>query len=222
MKNIQASLALFLAFGCVGLWAQSSPRGVVTVNGKRSVLLLKTSPKKFTPADRTHTGLVTIYSNLGTGTSVYDAISGTGILGRNVPNQPFPEWVANGFVPTADHTVTEVQVGVTYVEGPNSVIVSLNQDDNGIPGKPLHTWMFSNLPDFGTCCTLQTGMLKSGIPVTQGTMYWVVVRTTGSNQGTWQVWNNDIGGQQGSFSNNLGFGWNSSIQQLGGLGVFGQ
>jgi hypothetical protein len=65
-------------------------------------------------------------------------------------------------------------------------------------------------------------MLKTGVTVTKGTMYWVVVRTTGSNQGTWQVWNDNFSGQQGSFSNNLGSGWNSSFQVLGGFGVFGQ
>jgi DIM protein len=219
VKHITISLALVLL---CGLAVAQSKDGVVPINGGRNFVYVK-------PVDRTHaaqkppTNLVTIYSNLGTGTDVYNGAVGTGVLGKNVPNQPFPEWVANGFTPTANHTVTEIQVGVTWVEGPNSVILSLNADNGGKPGQVLYITQFTNLPTFGTCCTLQTATLSTGVPVTKGTQYWVVLRTLATNQGTWNVWNNNFADLQGPFSNSTGHGWNGqSTQELGAFAVFGQ
>jgi hypothetical protein len=202
---------------------QATRDSVITINGGRTTVYMKSPASQVTPARQPSAGLVTIYSNLGTGSNVYNAIAGTGVLGRQVPGQPRPEWVANGFTPTADHTVTEIQVGVTYVSGDNEMVLSLNEDNAGIPGKVLHTWQFGNLPTFGTCCTLQTARLKTGIPVKKGMLYWVVVRTSRQGVDTWDVWNNNIGDFQGSFSNNTGQGWNhKSTQELGAFGVFGQ
>ncbi|HKS74151.1 MAG TPA: choice-of-anchor R domain-containing protein [Terriglobales bacterium] len=219
MKHITIFLSLVLLST---LAAAQSKDGVVPINGGRNFVYVK-------PVDRTHPaqkptpGLVTIYSNLGTGSNVYNGGAGTGVLGHNVPNQPFPEWVANGFTPTANHTVTQIQVGVTWVEGPNSVILSLNADNNGQPGKVLFITQFTNLPTFGTCCTLQTANLTTGVPVTQGTLYWVVLRTLSTNQGTWNVWNNNFADLQGAFSNSTGHGWNKqSVQELGAFAVLGQ
>ncbi|MBZ5598534.1 MAG: hypothetical protein LAN83_09435 [Acidobacteriia bacterium] len=202
---------------------QASKDGVITINGGRTTVYMKPPSPVVAPAQPPSADLVTIYSNLGTGSNVYNAIAGSGVLGRQVPGQPRPEWLANGFTPTADHTVTEIQVGVTYVSGDNEMVLSLNEDNGGVPGKVLHTWHFANLSAFGTCCTLQTARLKTGIPVKKDTLYWVLVRTSRQGVDTWDVWNNNISDFQGSFSNNTGQGWNQkSIQELGAFGVFGQ
>lgn len=103
---------------------------IIPINGGRNFVYVK-PPRTSFPAVKPPANLVTIYSNLGTGNNVYNAIAGTGVLGKNVPNEPFPEWLANGFTPTANYTVTEIQVGVTWVEGANSVILSLNADNGG-------------------------------------------------------------------------------------------
>lgn len=220
MKRLTLGLAIVLLSSLVV--AAQTKDGVVPINGGRNFVYVKPPNTSF-PAAKPPANMVTIYSNLGTGTNVYNAISGTGVLGRNVPNQPFPEWVANGFTPTANHTVTEIQVGVTWVEGPNLVILSLNEDNGGKPGKTLYITQFSNLPTFGACCTLQTATLTTGVPVTQGTQYWVVLRTSPTNQGTWGVWNNNFKDLQGPFSNSLGNGWfQQSTQELGAFAVFGQ
>lgn len=220
MKHLTLCLAIVLLSSLVA--AAQTKDGVIPINGGRNFVYVKPPNTSF-PAAQPPANMVTIYSNLGTGTNVYNAISGTGVLGRNVPNQPFPEWVANGFTPTANHTVTEIQVGVTWVQGPNTVILSLNEDNGGQPGKTLFITQLSNLPTFGTCCTLQTATLTTGAPVTQGTEYWVVLRTSPTNQGTWGVWNNNFKDLQGAFANSTGHGWNKqSVQELGAFAVFGQ
>jgi len=203
--------------------AQATHDGVTTINGGRTTIYLKGAPQKITTATPTPAGLVKIFSNLGTGSNVYNSFAGTGVLGQNVPGQPFPEWLGFAFTPAADHLVQVIQVGATYVSGTNELYLSLNADNAGLPGKALHTWHFVNLPTFGTCCALQSGLFKSGIPVKKGTQYWVVLRTAGGPSDTWDVWNNDFNGQQGRFSNNLGSGWlDGGIQQQGAFGVFGQ
>src|SRR5580692_2416012 len=203
-----------------GVWGQAS-RGVVTINGGRNTILMRTPSEPFVPATTPSSKLVKIYSNLGKGSNVYNSIAGVGILGPDA-GQPWPQAVGCGFRPKADHTVTEIQVGATYVQGTNTLVVSLNEDNKGIPGKALHTWHFSNLPTFGSCCTLQTAKYSKGIPVKKGKLYWVVLSPQKKFQDTYDVWNNNFAGTQGTFSNNIGSGWNSSYQVLGAFGVFGK
>jgi len=202
-------------------WGQAANDGVITINGGRNTMLMRTPSGPFVPAVRPSSNLVEIYSNLGKGTKVYNAISGYGILGPDA-GQPWPQSVGCGFRPKADHTVTEIQVGATWVQGTNSLVVSLNENNKGIPGKALHTWHFSNLPIFGHCCTLQTAKYAKGIPVKKGKLYWVVLSPQQQFKNTYGVWNNNFAGTQGTFSNNIGSGWDSSYQVLGAFGVFGK
>ncbi len=176
----------------------------------------------FTPASAPPSNLVKIYSTLGKGQHVYSTHSGIGVLGTDT-GEILPEMVANGFRPKADHIVTEVQVGATHLQGTNVLVVSLNQDNNGVPGKALHTWHFSDLPVVWSCCTLQTGKYAKGIPVKKGKLYWVVLRPEKKFQDTWDIWADNFAQKQGKyFSNNTGSGWNTSYQMLGALGVFGK
>jgi hypothetical protein len=212
-----------LVFSTLAASAQTSQGGVIAINGGRDTVLMKTPAQTFTPAMTPPSRLVKIYSNLGTGNNVYDGVAGNGILGKDVTGQLYREWVGCGFRPKANQTVTELQVGATWVSGDNSLILSLNETSKDRPGKALHTWRFENLPDFGTCCTVQTGKLSPGIPVKKGKVYWVVLRNLPQHQDTWDVWNYDSSGEQGLWSNNIGSGWTkASYQQLNAFGVFGK
>jgi hypothetical protein len=210
-----------LVFTNLAAWAQASNDRVISLNGGRNAILRSAPAQPFVPAAPTSSTLVKIYSTLGTGDNVYSKFSGVGILGTNT-GQMLPEKVANGFRPKADHIVTQIRVGATNLQGTNVLVVSLNQDNHGIPGKALHTWHFSGLPAFGSCCTLQTGRYATGIPVKQGKLYWVVLRPNSQFQDTWDIWDNNFAGTQGTWANNTGTGWNASYQVLGGFGVFGK
>ena len=211
-----------LLFVNVAVWGQASNDGVVKLNGGKNAILMTAPSQPFTPAVRASSKLVTIYSTLGKGNHVYSQLSGFGILGTNT-GQMLPEMVANGFRPTTDHIVTEVQVGATHLQGTNVLVVSLNEDNYGVPGRPLHTWHFSNLPVVWSCCTLQTGKYAKGIPVKRGKLYWVVLRPEKQFQDTWDVWADNYAEKQGKyFSNNTGTGWNTSYQTLSAVGVFGK
>ena len=219
---------LFGSFLCLGMMvlgqvaaSAQTQNEVITINGGRTAIYMKAPSRTVTPALASK--LVKIYSNLGTGSNVYNAGAGNGILGDDVEGQLYPEWVANGFRPKADHTVTEIRVGATYVSGGNALVVSLNANNKDRPGKALHTWHFTNLPNFGTCCTLQVGKLTTGIPVKKGKLYWVALRPKKQFHDTFDVWNLDFSGEQGLWSNNIGSGWEpASRQQLNAFGVFGK
>ena len=202
--------------------AQGNNVGVVKLNGGRNAILVTAPTQPLTPAQLPPSSLVTIYSTLGTGDHVYSTLSAIGILGTET-GQPWPEMVGNGFRPKSDHLVTEVQVGATHFQGTNVLVVSLNRDNHGVPGKALHTWRFSNLPEIWTCCTLQTGKYAKGIPVEKGKLYWVVLRPEEKFQDTWDFFADNFAEKQGKyFSNNIGSGWNTSYQVLGAVGVFGK
>jgi hypothetical protein len=202
--------------------AQAQQDGVITINGGKDTVLLKPWSTTTTPAEPVSPELVTIYSNLGTGKNVYNAGAGNGIVGPDA-GQLYPEWIGNAFRAKANHLVTEIQVGATYVNGGNAVVLSLNQDANNRPGKALGTWHFANLPQFGSCCTLLTAKSKLGIKVKKGNLYWVVMKTTPQNRDTYAVWNNDWNGLEGVWTNDIGSGWEpASHQQLNAFGVFGK
>lgn len=199
--------------------AQTAKDRTAIINGGRNTIFVGPPVHVTSPANTLPAGVITIYSNLGKGSNVYNAISGAGILGPNA-GQMLPQSVGTAFIPTQDHIVQAVQVGATYVQGTNGVIVSLNEDSNGVPGKALASKTFTNLPAFGTCCTLQTGKGKGGIPVKAKTQYWVVVQPIAND--TYCVWNDNYQGIQGRWANNTGQGWQSSYQVLESMAVYGK
>src|SRR5277367_728502 len=217
VRKAVSGLFIWLVFASLAAWAQTSNDGVIELNGGRNAILRRAPAQEITPAESAPAQLTKIYSTLGKGSHVYSVLSGTGILGTDA-GQPWPQKVANGFKPKADYLVTEVQVGATYLQGTNVLVVSLNQDNNGVPGKALRTWHFSNLPVAWSCCKLQTGKYAKGIPVKKGKLYWVVLRPEKEFQDTFDIFANNYAGKQGKyFSNNIGSGWDTSYQVLGAV-----
>ena len=96
------------------------------------------------------------------------------------------------FTPSANHTVTEIDVGAGYSgQGTNGIVVSLNLDRNGKPGKALKKWAAANLPTFGTCCGMVTVTDSSGIQINGAQQYWVVLSTNKTETDTVDGWNVD-------------------------------
>jgi hypothetical protein len=132
-------------------------------------------------------GLVTIFSNLAAKypNGEYWCCSGYNIMGP----QQGEQWIAAAFTPNANHTVTKIDVAAGWSEGPNGLVVSLNADNKGVPGKTLKTWMVSGLPLFGTCCGLIELSSRKGIPIAAGRQYWVMLSTNDSETDTVDGWN---------------------------------
>jgi hypothetical protein len=162
-----------------------------TVWGKHARMTVVTEPApSFTTTNINDSGLVTIFSNLAAKypKGEYWCCSGYNVMGPAQGEQ----WMAAAFTPGADHTVTRIEVAVGYSQGrTNGVVLSLNRDSNGVPGKALKTWNVSGLPRFGTCCALVVRSDRSGIPVNAGTQYWIVLSTNSNESDTVDAWNVD-------------------------------
>jgi hypothetical protein len=163
----------------------------ITVWGKHARMTVVTGPvHSFRTANIKDSGLVTIFSNLAAKypKGKYWCCTGYNIMG---PGQSLgAQWMAAVFTPGADHTVTRIEVAVGYSQqGTNGVVLSLNRDNNGVPGTALKTWNASGLPRFGDCCTLVVKSDTSGIPVSAGKQYWVVLSTNNNEKDTVDGWN---------------------------------
>jgi hypothetical protein len=135
-------------------------------------------------------GLITIFSSLASKypKGVYWCCTGYNVMGS--ASGVGEQWMGGAFTPGADHTVTRIEVAVGYSgQGVNGVVISLNEDNGGIPGKALKKWNASGLPVFGTCCTVVVKTDKSGVPLSGGKQYWVVLTTNSNETETVDGWN---------------------------------
>jgi len=97
------------------------------------------------------------------------------------------QWLATAFTPKANHVATRIEVPALYYSGTNGVVLSLYDDAGGVPGKPLHSWQLSNLPNVA-CCTVVGGSDKRGIPLTGGKQYWIVIGTSAKDATAVALW----------------------------------
>lgn len=164
-----------------------------TVTGKHAIMTVVTeAPRSFTRTSTHQAGLVTIFSNLASQypNGEYWCCTGYNIMGAN--SGVGEQWMGAAFTPTANHTVTKITVAVGYSQGrTNGAVLALYNDSNGVPGSALKSWNLSKLPTFGACCTLVAKTMGSGIALTGGQQYWVVVKTNSHETDTVDGWNVD-------------------------------
>jgi hypothetical protein len=183
-------LTLLILTVASAAFAAGTDRVVVSKQGA-IVRRIPAQPAQSVPrTDTPDPSLVMIYNTLA---SKYPKSPYWGWTAASV-NGPFdglgdPElWTAMPFTPTANHTVTEVAVGVTLDSGTNGLVLSLNNDASGAPGTAVETWQLTNLPT-ALCCTVQVATDNAGIPVTAGTQYWIVLSTNSTEIDTSAGWN---------------------------------
>lgn len=157
--------------------------------GDRGVIVKRPS-KVITPAAPRDPSLTTIAGTLSDYPyGVFFCCYGFYITGLTNLLNVVPEyWQAVPFTPAANMTVKEMEASVVWAEGTNAVVMSLNSDSGGLPGKPLHTWNVKNLATIGTCCQLATVKSLTGIAVTKGTQYWLVVKTNANDANIFAAW----------------------------------
>jgi len=136
-------------------------------------------------------GLVTIFSNLATKypNAVYIPLFGQQINGTTFQANYPVNWAAGSFTPTANHTVTRIEIPLELGSGTNSVVLTLNRDNAGLPGAVIKTWNVTDLPATGSCCGLKVVNDAAGIPVTQGQRYWIVVKSNSKDSNAYILWN---------------------------------
>jgi hypothetical protein len=208
-----------------GLNGPLGPIGIV--HGSDGQMTFTTSPANGT-ATGSHIeylkpGENVIFSNLGKKypDAIFSCCGGPGLNGPNWGGGQ--QWVAGAFTPSSNVTVTRIALGLGYVSGTNSAIVTLNSDDNGLPGTQLASFKIRNIPPSGSCCTLTEVRDRAGTPLTAGEQYWVVATTT-ADSNLFAIWNQNTTEQIHFLTNahNNGQGWKLGYFYPGmAFGVFG-
>lgn len=209
-------LAILLIVSMTALAA--SKNGISTSKNGRETVAAKPAPNAAPLQKDPLSGLSIIYSNA----SIYPlgkywCCTGYTITGSgSIVGTQFADGMP--FTPSANATVTHIGVAVGWVTGTNEVTVTLNADNGGIPGTVLGTFNLSSLPNFGSCCSVEVENV-SGVPVTSGTQYWVVVQSVTPTNDTWAAWNdNDTNETAQPFAFQQSGVW---IQTSGILAAFG-
>lgn len=155
-----------------------------------TVVIVSSATGAYSPAPPPPGRLVTIFSNMGGKypKAVYACCNGYGIAGPSDLYGNHLIWDAMAFTPSADHTVTRVELGLGYGVGTNEAVVGLYTDNGGVPGTALKTWRLKDMPAAGSCCAITMAGDKAGIPVTEGQQYWIVVRTDFTNKDAYYFW----------------------------------
>ena len=128
---------------------------------------------------------------------------------------------ASEFTAGVTGSVSQIDVGVTYVTGTNEFYVALFTDSNGLPGTQLARWdQLTSNTNFGTCNGLVTITGITGVSLTAGQSYFLVIGPEDFLSDTWEVWNYNSTGRIGLqlYSNDDGQSWNSSGQTA--IGAF--
>jgi hypothetical protein len=162
---------------------------VLSKDGRMTIATKPTRSTARTPSS--DAGLVTIFNNIGTAypKGSYWCCEGFTITGPTAISG-FPEfWSAAAFTPSANQTITKIKVAVGFVEGTNGIVLALYNDASGVPGTRIQTFNLSGLPNFGSCCVVEVRTDATGIPVTGGTQYWIVLKTNSKTSNTWAAFN---------------------------------
>jgi len=184
-----SSLLLCVAFLTVapGTLAAQDGEGIIRINGGSMTIALHAHPQKIEQSAEDSSSLVTIYSDLGTGTNVYLPNIGWSVTGPEVAGGKVDS--ATPFTPKRNFNLVLIKVAVLTASGTNGVTLSLNHDSSGAPGTAIKTWNLVNLPPFPGCCKLDLARLRKTVRVKKGVQYWLVASTDKTTQDASDSWN---------------------------------
>jgi hypothetical protein len=166
----------------------------------------------------------TFFTDLGPVGNVYNCCDGWTVSGSGTVGEAFT--AANLFTSLISGSVSQIDLGVGYVTGVNSFYASIWTDNGGLPGTELAQWNnLSSNTTFGQCCGLVTISNITGLSLTAGEQYFVVLGPTSQGSTTWEAWNQNNQGVNGLdlYSTNGGQSWNSNGtgNPLGAFDVLG-
>jgi hypothetical protein len=170
-----------------GTLAAQDGEGIVRINGGSITIALSRNPQKIEESAEDPASLVTIYSDLGTGTNLYLPNIGWSVTGPEVAGGKVDS--ATPFTPKRNFNLVLIKVAVLTASGTNGVTLSLNHDSSGAPGTAIKTWNLVNLPPFPGCCKLDLARLKKTVRVKKGVQYWLVASTDKATQDASDSWN---------------------------------
>ncbi|HEY3637754.1 MAG TPA: choice-of-anchor R domain-containing protein [Rhizomicrobium sp.] len=143
----------------------------------------------YVPPPTHDAGATVIFSNIATKypLGLYFCCSGATVSGPN-SELGFQSWPAMQFTPSADISVTEIDVAVQWLAGADEVDLDLYSDADGVPGTLLKSFKATDLVGNAGCCGFAVGKDKQGIAITGGTPYWIAVTSDAQGTDTFANW----------------------------------
>ena len=140
----------------------------------------------------------TLFSDLGTGSSVYDPspgsiVKGSGAGGNNI-TQARPFTVSG----TGDFLVSQIDLAVLKNGGASTFAASIWTSASNLPGTELGSWDLSTSFDPNTCCGLVTQTGITGVTLTGGTQYFMLLGPQALGDATDVAWQGNTLGLTGS------------------------
>jgi hypothetical protein len=166
----------------------------------------------------------TFFTDLGPVGDVYNCCSGWTVAGSGTLGESFT--AANLFTSLLSGSVSQIDLGVGLAAGTNSFYASVWTDNGGLPGTEMALWNnLSSSTTFGQCCGLVTISGITGLNLTAGQSYFVILGPMSLTSTTFEAWNQNNQGALGLdlFSTNGGQSWNSNGtgSTLGAFDVLG-
>jgi PEP-CTERM motif len=163
------------------------------------------------------------YSDLGNPVN-YNCCAGWTVSGTGGTGTSFT--AANLFTSTMSGSVSQIDLGVGWVLGPYPFNASVWTDVNNLPGTQLASWTgLMSTAEFGNSTSSLVTINVSGLSLTSGQSYFMVVAPTSVNDNSWNAWNYNAQGVNGLdlYSTDGGTSWNSNGtgNPLGAFDVLG-
>jgi hypothetical protein len=165
-----------------------------------------------------------IYSSLGSGNDVYNSNGGFGFGGSACPYcNGVSEVDGMGFTAGGIGVweVTNLALGMFNDTSPNTFDVSIYSSNGSGPGTPVPgaTWdsLSTNVVQ-SECCSLVTVSGITGVELTGGDNYYLVLSPVSLSDGSFNVlaYSTTGANQDYQYSNNGGSTWNDTAVELGG------
>lgn len=161
---------------------------------------------------------VDYFTDLGTDQSTYNCCGGWPVFGAG-SGTSFTS--ASEFTAAASGPVSNIDLGVGYIAGTNSFYAALYTDNAGQPGFLLAEWDgLSSKLEAGQCCGVVNISDITGLNLSEGASYFLVLGPSDFNSTTQLQWNANTQNVVGLelYSEDGGQTWNSNGQTA--LGAF--
>ncbi len=161
---------------------------------------------------------VNYFNDFGTDQSKYNCCYGYAVSGTGSGTS---YTAANEFTAAASGPVSSIDLGVGYFSGTNSFYAAIYSDNAGLPGTMLARWDgLSSKLEAGQCCGVVNISGISGLNLSAGVSYFMVLGPSDFNSATSLQWNHNSQNAVGQdlYSTDGGQTWNSNGQTT--LGAF--
>lgn len=168
--------------------------------------------------------VATLFSDLGPITGRYSCCEGWTIAGSGGLGVSFTAADLFTVAGSGNFDITQIDLGVNYISGDNLIYASILTNDGGVPGSQVANAYWGNLAGVVRCCNLIT-IPVSGVTLTGGQSYFMVVGPMNLSSSTFEAWNWNIIGISGLglYSNDGGNTWTTegTLQPPGAFDVLG-